>query len=98
MPANQGYTLLHTSSMVGLFSCVFVKTALRGRIKQVHTAEVKRGMGGLHGNKVRQQAHRFLHILTIVEGRVNHPYDPGRQFNVLGELPSCCRPDTDASS
>ncbi|KAG9957999.1 DNase I-like protein, partial [Aureobasidium melanogenum] len=51
MPADQGYTLLHTSSMVGLFSCVFVKTALRGRIKQVHTAEVKRGMGGLHGNK-----------------------------------------------
>ncbi|KAG9858028.1 DNase I-like protein, partial [Aureobasidium melanogenum] len=51
MPADQGYTLLHTSSMVGLFSCVFVKTSLRGRIKQVHTAEVKRGMGGLHGNK-----------------------------------------------
>ncbi|THY42452.1 DNase I-like protein [Aureobasidium pullulans] len=51
MPATHGYTLLHTSSMVGLFSCVFVKTSLRARIKQVHTAEVKRGMGGLHGNK-----------------------------------------------
>jgi hypothetical protein len=61
MPANQGYTLLHTSSMVGLFSCIFVKTSLRSRIKQVHTAEVKRGMGGLHGNKV---SHWNNHVPT----------------------------------
>lgn len=60
MPADQGYALLHTSSMVGLFSCVFVKTSLRGRIKQVHTAEVKRGMGGLHGNKVGHLCHHNL--------------------------------------
>jgi len=53
MPAEQTYTLLHTSSMVGLFSCIFVKTSLRSRISSVNTAEVKRGMGGLHGNKVR---------------------------------------------
>jgi len=59
MPATHGYTLLHTSSMVGLFSCVFVKTSLRARIKQVHTAEVKRGMGGLHGNKV---SHRVIRL------------------------------------
>ncbi|KAJ9629750.1 hypothetical protein H2203_002131 [Taxawa tesnikishii (nom. ined.)] len=51
MPANQPYTLLHTASMVGLFSCVYVKSAIRSRIKHIHTAEVKRGMGGLHGNK-----------------------------------------------
>ena len=51
MPTNQPYTLLHTASMVGLFTCVFVKTAERSRIKHVHTAEIKRGMGGLHGNK-----------------------------------------------
>ena len=53
MPAEHTYTLLHTSSMVGLFSCIFVKTSLRARISSVNTAEVKRGMGGLHGNKVR---------------------------------------------
>lgn len=52
MSADQSYTLLHTASMVGLFSCIFVKTSLRNRIKQVHASEVKRGMGGLHGNKV----------------------------------------------
>ncbi|KAI7516588.1 DNase I-like protein, partial [Hortaea werneckii] len=51
MPADQPYTLLHTASLVGLFTCVFVKSAERNRIKHVHTAEVKRGMGGLHGNK-----------------------------------------------
>jgi hypothetical protein len=51
MPADNSYVLLHTASMVGLFTCIFVKGALRSRIKHVHTSEVKRGMGGLHGNK-----------------------------------------------
>lgn len=53
LSADHSYALLHTSSMVGLFSCIFVKTSIRGRIKQVHASEIKRGMGGLHGNKVR---------------------------------------------
>ncbi|KAK5694785.1 hypothetical protein LTR97_009375 [Elasticomyces elasticus] len=51
MPSSHSYTLLHTASMVGLFTCIFVKASERSRIKHVHTAEVKRGMGGLHGNK-----------------------------------------------
>jgi len=51
MPTTQPYSLLHTASMVGLFTCIFVKASERSRIKHVHTAEVKRGMGGLHGNK-----------------------------------------------
>jgi hypothetical protein len=51
MPTSTSYTLLHTASMVGLFTCIFVKNSERARIKHVHTAEVKRGMGGLHGNK-----------------------------------------------
>ncbi|KAK3112551.1 hypothetical protein LTR53_011062 [Teratosphaeriaceae sp. CCFEE 6253] len=51
MPTSQPYSLLHTAGMVGLFACIFVKASERGRIKHVHTAEVKRGMGGLHGNK-----------------------------------------------
>ncbi|OAA66836.1 Endonuclease/exonuclease/phosphatase [Niveomyces insectorum RCEF 264] len=45
------YHLLQTAHMVGLFTCVFVKADLRDRIGQLATAEVKRGMGGLHGNK-----------------------------------------------
>ena len=52
MPTKEPYYLLHTSSMVGLFSCIFVKASERNRISNMGSAEVKRGMGGLHGNKV----------------------------------------------
>ncbi|KAL8686932.1 MAG: hypothetical protein Q9224_005297 [Gallowayella concinna] len=51
MPMNESYSVLHTASMVGLFSCIFVKSSRRSRIGSVHAAEIKRGMGGLHGNK-----------------------------------------------
>ena len=51
MPSNEPYHLLHTASMVGLFSCVFVRSSIRSSISNLSTAEVKRGMGGLHGNK-----------------------------------------------
>lgn len=47
------YSLLHTASLVGLFTCVFVKSSLRAHISDVQASEVKTGMGGLHGNKVR---------------------------------------------
>ena len=52
MPLNEPYILLHTASMIGLFSCVFVKASQHGQIKNINTAEIKRGLGGLHGNKV----------------------------------------------
>ncbi|KAB5575730.1 Endonuclease/exonuclease/phosphatase [Coniochaeta sp. 2T2.1] len=45
------YHLLHTAPLVGLFTCIFVKADLRDRISNLGSAEVKRGMGGLHGNK-----------------------------------------------
>ncbi|RDW95133.1 hypothetical protein BP5796_00896 [Coleophoma crateriformis] len=51
MPRDDLYHLLHTASMVGLFTCIFVKAPLRERIHSISGAEVKRGMGGLHGNK-----------------------------------------------
>lgn len=59
MPPSESYTLLHTASMVGLFTAVFVRTSERDHILDVKAAEVKRGMGGLHGNKVSS---RFLLI------------------------------------
>ena len=52
MPSSEPFHLLHTASMVGLFSCVFVRASLRNRITSQSAAEIKRGMGGLHGNKV----------------------------------------------
>lgn len=51
MPLSQSYVLLHTASLVGLFTCIFVKSSLRSRINHVHAAELKRGMGGHYGNK-----------------------------------------------
>lgn len=51
MPSNDLYHLLQSSPLVGLFTCVFVKSTIRDRIRNLHAAEIKRGMGGLHGNK-----------------------------------------------
>ncbi|EEH46639.2 uncharacterized protein PADG_02737 [Paracoccidioides brasiliensis Pb18] len=51
MPLDQPYVLLHTSTLIGLFTCVFVREAERERIRSLNAVEVKRGMGGLHGNK-----------------------------------------------
>jgi hypothetical protein len=45
------YQLLHTAPLVGLFTCIFVKADLRERISNLSSAEVKRGMGGVYGNK-----------------------------------------------
>lgn len=52
MPLDESYVLLHTSNMVGLFTCIFVKHKERHNIKNASASEIKRGMGGLHGNKV----------------------------------------------
>ncbi|KAL2863217.1 putative inositol polyphosphate phosphatase [Aspergillus lucknowensis] len=51
MPLEESYVLLHSANLIGLFTCVFVKHKERSKIKGVSAAEVKRGMGGLHGNK-----------------------------------------------
>lgn len=51
MPSDCLYHLLHTSTLVGLFTCIFVKSTIRDRISNLSSADVKRGMGGLHGNK-----------------------------------------------
>lgn len=51
MPKDDLYHLLQSSTLVGLFTCIFVKSHLRDRIKNLSATEVKRGMGGYHGNK-----------------------------------------------
>ncbi|KAF7593481.1 hypothetical protein BBP40_011487 [Aspergillus hancockii] len=51
MPLEESYVLLHSANLIGLFTCIFVKHKERQRIKDLSAAEVKRGMGGLHGNK-----------------------------------------------
>ncbi|RAK79434.1 putative inositol polyphosphate phosphatase [Aspergillus fijiensis CBS 313.89] len=51
MPLEESYVLLHSANMIGLFTCVFVKHKERQRITDISASEIKRGMGGLHGNK-----------------------------------------------
>ena len=64
-PATESYQLLHTASMVGLFSCIFIKASQRDRVRNLNVAEVKRGLGGLHGNKVSCELLELMPPLTI---------------------------------
>jgi len=49
---RESYTVVHTENLVGLFTCIFVKTEERPRFDDVAVTTVKRGMGGRYGNKV----------------------------------------------
>ncbi|KAF8430424.1 hypothetical protein L210DRAFT_3651845 [Boletus edulis BED1] len=51
MPLDSPYTVIHTESLVGLFTCMFVKNTVRPSLKDAAIATVKRGMGGHYGNK-----------------------------------------------
>lgn len=51
MPLDDSYVLIHSANLIGLFTCVFVRHRERHRISNLRGAEVKRGMGGLYGNK-----------------------------------------------
>lgn len=52
MPKDVPYSVVQTESLVGLFSCIFVKNTERGRFDDVAITTIKRGMGGRYGNKV----------------------------------------------
>ncbi|KAG5643240.1 hypothetical protein DXG03_001289 [Asterophora parasitica] len=51
MPPDEPYTVIHTESLIGLFSCIFVKTSERGHVRDASITSIKRGMGGRYGNK-----------------------------------------------
>lgn len=61
MPPESPYTVIHTESLVGLFTCVFVKNTERASLKGAAIATIKRGMGGRYGNKVE-----FFHLVFCV--------------------------------
>ena len=52
MPKDVPYCVVHTESLVGLFTCIFVKNSKRGMFDDVSITTIKRGMGGRYGNKV----------------------------------------------
>jgi hypothetical protein len=61
MPLEESYILLHTANLVGLFTCVFVKQKERQNVRNTCSAEVKRGIRGLHGNKVNGWCTSIIH-------------------------------------
>ncbi|THG99615.1 hypothetical protein EW145_g7230, partial [Phellinidium pouzarii] len=51
MPPDCPYTAVHTENLVGLFTCIFVKSSERKGLNDVAITTVKRGIGGMYGNK-----------------------------------------------
>ncbi|RMD43684.1 hypothetical protein DV735_g1441, partial [Chaetothyriales sp. CBS 134920] len=45
------YSELHTSSLIGLFQCIFIRQEERPRLRSVHATNIKCGMKGRYGNK-----------------------------------------------
>ncbi|WFD02730.1 hypothetical protein MOBT1_001414 [Malassezia obtusa] len=51
LPPESPYSVLLSESMVGLFSMVFVKSAITPRTRAATSYQVKTGLGGRYGNK-----------------------------------------------
>lgn len=49
--ARYAYSELQTSSLIGLFQCIFIRQEERPRLRDVHATNVKCGMKGHYGNK-----------------------------------------------
>lgn len=64
MPREEPYILLHSANLVGLFTCIFIKQSEKDNIRNLAASTVKRGLGGLHGNKVCNTRH---HSCTIAK-------------------------------
>lgn len=65
MPKDLGYSVLHSESLVGLFSCVFVKADSRTAFNDVSITTIKRGLGGRYGNKVCPSIFSGFDVLLI---------------------------------
>ncbi|WVQ81931.1 hypothetical protein IAT38_004058 [Cryptococcus sp. DSM 104549] len=51
MPADRPYVKIHSESLVGLFTCIFVKASEKETLRDLNITTVKRGIGGIYGNK-----------------------------------------------
>lgn len=52
MPVDCPYTVVHAENLVGLFTCIFVKSGEVKSLKEPAITTVKRGIAGMYGNKV----------------------------------------------
>ena len=67
MPKDVAYCVAHTESLIGLFSCIFVKNTERPSFDDVSITTIKRGMGGRYGNKV------WFNLLVLQHIYLYHP-------------------------
>lgn len=51
MPPDCPYSVIHTENLVGLFTCIFVRSSEKESMRDMAITTVKRGMGGHYGNK-----------------------------------------------
>lgn len=65
VPLGLEYEVVHVESLVGLFSCIFVKKTDRFRVRDVMVTSIKRGLGGRYGNKVRCDSCNSLNTLSV---------------------------------
>lgn len=93
MPLTHHYVLLHTANLIGLFTCVFVKKEELTNISNIGSTDVKRGMGGLHGNKVCYIDWTLIRANPL-PGCANTPFPLLRHLNLLDQLSLGCRTDT----
>ena len=49
--ASCSYAELHTSNLIGLFQCIFIRQEERPKVRDVHATSIKTGMHGRYGNK-----------------------------------------------
>ncbi|PWY97211.1 LOW QUALITY PROTEIN: DNase I-like protein [Testicularia cyperi] len=66
MPATCGYLLVQSESLVGLFTCVFVKQSEFKHVRELAISTVKTGMGGRYGNKGAVIARMVLQDTSLV--------------------------------
>ncbi|WWC71666.1 uncharacterized protein I206_105624 [Kwoniella pini CBS 10737] len=51
MPSDIPYVKIHSENLVGLFTCIFVKSSQKDSLRALDITTVKRGIGGIYGNK-----------------------------------------------
>ncbi|WVQ99909.1 hypothetical protein IAU59_007052 [Kwoniella sp. CBS 9459] len=50
-PPDRPYAKIHSESLVGLFTCIFVKSSEKDSLRDLDITTVKRGLGNIYGNK-----------------------------------------------
>lgn len=90
MPADNPYVVLHTESLVGLFTCIFVRREIRASMASPYVTTIKRGMKGFYGNKVCSLYNSLIARLISGIGRYRSSCSDRRLFSCFHQLSSCC--------